>query len=196
LKVILTRDYEKLGSAGDMITVKDGFAKNFLLPNNVALAATPGNIRQMEIVKKSLIKKEAKNIAEAQQIMSLIDGLLLKFKVNSSPEGKLYGSITNKDLAEKIFDLKKVEVDRKKIDLEDHIKEVGIYDITVKLYKDVKAAIKVEVKSDDVIVESPEQEKTDNAESAAGAVSNENEDKSEEDDVSKDSENAEIAKDD
>jgi large subunit ribosomal protein L9 len=196
LKVILTRDYEKLGSAGDMITVKDGFAKNFLLPNNVALAATPGNIRQMEIVKKSLIKKEAKNIAEAQQIMSLIDGLLLKFKVNSSPEGKLYGSITNKDLAEKIFDLKKVEVDRKKIDLEDHIKEVGIYDITVKLYKDVKAAIKVEVKSDDVIVESLEQEKTDNAESAAGAVSNENEDKSEEDDVSKDSENAEIAKDD
>ena len=190
MKVILTRDYEKLGSAGDMITVKDGFAKNFLFPNNVALAATPGNIRQMEIVKKSLIKKEAKNIGEAQQIMSVIDGLLLKFKVNSSPEGKLYGSITNKDLAEKIFDLKKVEVDRKKIDLEEHIKEVGIYDITVKLYKDVKATIKVEVKSDDAIIapqeqdaadennESQQQEKTGDAQALPPTASNENADKS------------------
>jgi len=187
LKVILTRDYEKLGSAGDMVTVKDGFAKNFLFPNNVALAATPGNIRQMEIVKKSLIKKEAKNTAEAQQIMSVIDGLILKFKVNSSPEGKLYGSITNKDLAEKILDLKKVEVDRKKIDLEEHIKEVGTYDITVKLYRDVKAVIKVEVKSDDVIdvpededaadknSKSQQQEKTVDAHRLPPTASNENE---------------------
>jgi len=152
LKVILTKDYEKLGYTGDMITVKDGFAKNFLLPNNIVLEATEGNIRQMEIVKKSLIKKEAKNVAEAEQILSVIDGLLLKFKVNSSPEGKLYGSITNKDLAEKILDLKKVEIDRKKIELDEHIKEVGLYDVAIKLYKEVKATVKVEVKSDDVVI--------------------------------------------
>ena len=124
MKVILTKDYEKLGNAGDLISVKDGFAKNFLLPNNIALPATEGNIRQMEIVKKSMVKKEAKNIAEAEKISAIIDDLVLKFKVNSSPEGKLYGSITNKDIAEKIMELKKVEVDRKKIELDEHIKEV------------------------------------------------------------------------
>jgi len=156
LKVILTRDYEKLGNAGDLIVVKDGFAKNFLLPNNIALPATSGNLKQMEIVKKSLVKKEAKNIADAEKIAELVDGMLLKFKVNSSPEGKLYGSITSKDIAEKIFDLKKVEIDRKKIDLDEHIKEVGSYDVQVKLYKEVKATIKIDVKSDNVIITGPE----------------------------------------
>lgn len=152
MKVILTRDYEKLGSAGDVINVKDGFAKNFLLPNSIAILATPGNIKQMEIVKKSLIKKEAKSIDEAKKIAEIIDGSIIKIKVNSSPEGKLYGSITNKDIAERILAEKKVEIDRKKIDLEDYIKEVGTYDIEIKLYKEVKAYIKLHVKSDDVVV--------------------------------------------
>jgi len=156
LKVILTRDYEKLGSAGDVINVKDGFAKNFLIPNNIALLATQGNINQMEIVKKSLIKKEAKSIEEAKKIAEIIDGITITIKVNSSPEGKLYGSITTKDIAEKILELKKIEVDRKKIDLEEHIKEVGTYDIIVRLYKEIKAAIKLEIISDDLVIQEPE----------------------------------------
>jgi len=119
LKVILTRDYEKLGNTGDIINVKDGFANNFLIPNNIAILATSGNIKQMELVKKSLIKKEAKNIEEAQKIAEVVDGIELKFKVNSSPDGKLYGSITNKDIAEMILEDKKIEIDRKKIELED-----------------------------------------------------------------------------
>ncbi len=161
MKVILTRDYDKLGNTGDIINVKDGFAQNFLIPNSIAILATEGNIRQMEIVKKSLIKKEAKNIAEAQKIAEVIDGIELKFKVNSSPEGKLYGSITNKDIADMILENKKVEIDRKKIELEEHIKEVGIYDIEVKLYKDVKAIVKVEVSSEDVIKEEEKKETAD-----------------------------------
>lgn len=153
LKVVLTKYYEKLGDAGDIINVKDGYANNFLIPNNIALIATKGNIRQMEILKKSIIKKEAKNIEEAQKIASSIDGTVLKFMVNSSPEGKLYGSITNMDIAEKLLKVKKIEIDRKKIDLDEHIKEVGNYDVIVKLYKDTRAALKVEVESKDVIKE-------------------------------------------
>lgn len=158
MKVILKRDYEKLGGAGDIVNVKDGFAKNFLIPNNIAVLATPGNIKQMEIVKKSLIKKEAKNIEEAKKIAELIDGMEIKIKVNSSPEGKLYGSITNKDIAERILADKKVEIDKKKIDLDEHIKEVGFYEVIIKLYKEVKATVKVIVESDDVVINYPNQE--------------------------------------
>jgi len=153
LKIVLTRDYEKLGNAGDIVNVKDGFAKNFLIPNNIALFATRGNINQMEIVKKSLVKKEAKNIEEARQVAALLTELKLTFTVNSSPEGKLYGSITNKDIAEKILNERKVEIDKKKIELAEHIKEVGEYDVEIKLYKDVKAGIKIVVESEDIIAE-------------------------------------------
>jgi len=157
LKIILTKDYEKLGNAGDIVNVKDGFATNFLIPNNIALFATRGTINQMEIVKKSLVKKEAKNIEEAKQVAALLTDLKLIFTVNSSPEGKLYGSITNKDIAEKILEERKVEIDKKKIELAEHIKEVGEYDVEVKFYKDVKAEIKVVVVSEDIIVEDKDQ---------------------------------------
>ena len=157
MKIILTRDYEKLGNAGDIVNVKDGFAKNFLIPNNIALFATRGNINQMEIVKKSLIKKEVKNIEDAKQVATLLTDLKLTFTVNSSPEGKLYGSITNKDIAEKILEERKVDIDKKKIELAEHIKEVGEYDVEVKLYKDVKAEIKIVVVSEDIIVEDKDQ---------------------------------------
>ena len=157
MKIILTKDYEKLGNAGDIVNVKDGFAKNFLIPNNIALFATRGNINQMEIVKKSLVKKEVKNIEDAKQMATLLTDLKLTFTVNSSPEGKLYGSITNKDIAEKILEERKVEIDKKKIELAEHIKEVGEYDVEVKLYKDVKAEIKIVVVSEDIIVENKDQ---------------------------------------
>jgi large subunit ribosomal protein L9 len=151
LKVILAKDYEKLGSAGDIINVKDGFAKNYLIPNNIVILLTKGNINQMEIVKKSLIKKDAGNIAEAKKLLELIDNVKITIKVNSSPEGRLFGSITNKDVAEKILEVKKIELDRKKIELEEHIKEVGTYNVSIKLYKDVKASIQLEIVSDDVV---------------------------------------------
>lgn len=157
MKIILARDYEKLGNAGDIVSVKDGFATNFLIPNNIALSATRGNINQMEIVKKSLVKKEVKNIDDAKQVAALLTDLKLTFTVNSSPEGKLYGSITNKDIAEKILEERKVEVDKKKIELAEHIKEVGEYDVEVRLYKDVKAEIKIVVVSEDIIVENKDQ---------------------------------------
>ena len=161
MKVILAKDYEKLGSAGDIINVKDGFAKNYLIPNNIVLLLTKGNLNQMEIVKKSLIKKDAGNIAEAKKLLLLIDNAVITIKVNSSPEGRLFGSITNKDVAEKILEVKKIELDRKKIELEEHIKEVGTYKVTIKLYKDVKASIQLEIVSDDVVKVKEEAEEKD-----------------------------------
>jgi large subunit ribosomal protein L9 len=163
LKVILAKDYEKLGSAGDIINVKDGFAKNYLIPNNIVILLTKGNINQMEIVKKSLIKKDAGNIAEAKKLLELIDNVKITIKVNSSPEGRLFGSITNKDVAEKILEVKKIELDRKKIELEEHIKEVGTYNVSIKLYKDVKASIQLEIVSDDVVAVDEKADEKDSA---------------------------------
>lgn len=148
MKIILTKDVDKLGGFGDIINVKDGYAKNYLIPNGFAAIATPGNIKQSEILKKSRIKVEARNIKEATDIAGELEGTKLIFKVKSSPEGKLYGSITNKDIAEKILSFKKIEIDRKKIELEDSIKETGSYEIEIKLYKEIKCNITVSVEAD------------------------------------------------
>ena len=148
MKVILTKDIEKIGSFGEVINVKDGYAKNFLIPSGMAIVSTPGNIKQTDLIKKSRVKVEAKSIKEANDIAEQLNGLKLIFKVKSSSEGKMYGSITNKDIADKILSFKKIEVDRKKIDLEDTIKEIGSYEIDIKLYKDVKCSINVIVEPD------------------------------------------------
>ena len=148
MKVILTKDIEKLGKFGDIINVKDGYAKNYLIPNGMAIFATPGNIKQSEILKKSKIKMEAKNMKEASDIAAELEGTKLIFKVKSSPEGKLYGSITNKDIAEKILSFKKIEIDRKKIELEDSLKETGTYEIEIKLYKDIKCNVTISIEAD------------------------------------------------
>ena len=148
MKVILTKDVEKIGSFGEIINVKDGYAKNFLIPTGMAILSTPGNLKQMDLIKKSKVKVEAKSIKEASEIAEQLNGLKLIFKVKSSSDGKMYGSITNKDIADKILSFKKIEVDRKKIDLEDTIKELGDYEIDIRLYKDVKCNVIVSVEPD------------------------------------------------
>ncbi len=158
MKIILTKDVDKLGGFGDIVNVKDGYAKNYLIPNGFAIFATQGNIKQSEILKKSRIKVEAKNIKEATVIAEELEGTKLIFKVKSSPEGKLYGSITNKDIAEKILSFKKIEIDKKKIELEDSLKETGTYDIEIKLYKDIKCNVTVSVEADKKQAESEESE--------------------------------------
>lgn len=149
MKVILTKYYEKLGDVGDIVEVKSGYANNYLIPNGVVLPATRGNINQMELVKKAAIKVEARNIKEAEELAARLGELSVTFIVKTGEEGKLYGSITNKDIAEKIFEDRKIEIDRKKVDMQEHIKELGEYDIELKLYKEVKSYVKVKVEPDE-----------------------------------------------
>lgn len=162
MKVILTQYQEKLGDVGDIVEVKDGYANNYLIPQEIALIATKGNINQMKLVKKAAIKVEAKNIEEASKTAEGLAGITLNFIVKTGEEGKLYGSITNKDLGVKIMEDKKVEIDRKKIDLQEHIKELGEYDVDIKIYKEVKATIKVIVEPDEeskALIEAHQKEK-------------------------------------
>lgn len=149
MKVVLSKYQEKLGDIGEVVEVKDGYANNFLIPQGIAMPATAGNINQMELVKKAAQKVEAKNIEEAGKVGDKLAGLKLQFVVKTGEEGKLYGSITNKDLAEKIVEVKNMDIDRKKIDLAEHIKELGEYDVDIKLYKDIRAQVKVIVEPDE-----------------------------------------------
>lgn len=158
MKVILTKDVEKVGSFGEEVNVKDGYAKNFLFPAGAAVLSTPGNLKQVDLVKKSRVKVEARNVKEANEIAEQLNSLKLIFKVKSSPEGKMYGSITSKDIAEKIMSFKKTEVDRKKIELEDTIKELGEYNVDIKLYKDIKCTVIVSIEPDKKLVASDTEE--------------------------------------
>ncbi|MCG9479021.1 MAG: 50S ribosomal protein L9 [Actinomycetota bacterium] len=160
MEIILKKYQENLGDVGDIVKVKDGYAKNYLIPNGIALQATKGNIKQMELIKKAVQKVEAKNIAEAEKLAEQLKDMEITFVVKTSEEGKLYGSITNKDIAEKILEQKQVEVDKKKIALDEHLKEIGNYDIEIKLYKDVKCNLKVNVESDQPVEAEPQPEKS------------------------------------
>lgn len=162
MKVILKEYQENLGDVGDLVEVKAGFANNYLIPQGIALLATKGNINQMKLVKKAALKVEAKNIEEANKVAGDLTGLTLTFIVKTGEEGKLYGSITNKDLAQKIAEEKNIEIDRKKIDLPEHIKELGQYDVDIKLYKEIKSPVKVIVEPDEeskALIEAHKKEK-------------------------------------
>jgi len=149
LKVILTNYHKKLGDIGDTVEVKSGYANNYLMPNGLAVPATRGNINQMKLVKQAAVKLEATNIKEAEELAKKLEGLQVTFIVKTGEEGKLYGSITNKDIAEKISEERKIEIDRKKIDMQEHIKELGEYEIELSLYKEVKSSAKVIVEPDE-----------------------------------------------
>jgi len=149
LKVILTNYHEKLGDVGDTVEVKSGYANNYLIPNGLAVPATKGNINQMKLVKQAAVKVEARNIKEAEELAKKLEDLQVTFIVKTGEEGKLYGSITNKDIAEKISEERKIEIDRKKIDMQEHIKELGEYEIELKLYKEVRSSVKVIIEPDE-----------------------------------------------
>lgn len=149
MKVILTNYHEKLGDVGDTVEVKSGYANNYLMPNGLAVPATKGNINQMKLVKQAAVKLEARNIKEAEEFAKKLEGIQVTFIVKTGEEGKLYGSITNKDIAEKISEERKIEIDRKKIGMQEHIKEIGEYEIELKLYKEVKSSVKVIVEPDE-----------------------------------------------
>ena len=144
MQVILREDVDNLGKIGDLVNVKPGYGRNFLVPSKKAIEATPKNLKAMEHVKKMVsdrirtIKKTA--AADADKIKSL--AITIKAKVGE--EGKLFGSVTTMDIAEAML-AEGVTIDKRKIHLEEPIKRVGEYTVPVKLHTDVVANVKVSV---------------------------------------------------
>ena len=150
MKVILIKDVPGYGTFGDIVNVKDGFANNYLIPRGLALPATEGNVKHVQDILKQKQRKLEREKARAQEIAEKIDGLVIEIARPVGVTGKLYGAITVSEIAEKIKEQAGVEVDKRKIMLRAPIKNVGRYNIPVKLHPEVSATIVVDVKPSEV----------------------------------------------
>ncbi len=148
MQLLLKDDVEKLGVRGELVKVRPGYGRNFLLPRGLAVQATPGNVKQIELQRRALLKKEATERDAATGQAELLKELTLEFARKVGEHGMLYGSVTSMDIAE-AFAAKGFEIDRRKIQLKDPIKEPGEYEVPVKLHREVAASIKIVVKNED-----------------------------------------------
>lgn len=158
MKIILTKDVETLGNEGDIVEVKNGYARNYLLPSGFAVIANTGNLKTWENEKKARERRIAKEIESAKKQAEALSSAKYEIKVKVGEEGKLYGSVTTQDIAEVVSEVSKIEIDRKKITIADAIKAVGEYKATVKIYKDVKAELTISVVSEAAPEAAPEEE--------------------------------------
>jgi large subunit ribosomal protein L9 len=144
LQVVLRDDVENLGSSGELVRVKPGFARNYLLPRGLAAVATHGNVARIEHEKEAAIKRTAKAKSEATTRASELSSVKLQITAQAGETGKLFGSVGTKDIAD-AFAAAGVVVDKKKIVLAEPIKEVGVHTISVKVGYEVAANVEVEV---------------------------------------------------
>ena len=147
MKVILKQDNDKLGKTGDAVTVKDGYALNYLIPNNIAMKATKGNLKVLEEIKKQTEKKQKKEITDAETLASELEKLTLEIKAKAGEDEKIFGSVTQQIISEALVQ-KGFNIDKKHIVLEEPIKKLGIFTIEIKLHNNVKTTIKVWVVKD------------------------------------------------
>lgn len=143
--VILLKDVKGTGKAGDVVKVSDGYARNMLIPKGLAKEATEGNVRNLEKQKALQAEKKAEEKAAAQALAEKLKEMPVTIKTKSGEGGRLFGSITSKDIADALNNQYKLNVDKKKIVLDSPIKNVGTYTLPVKLYEEVKGEIKVTV---------------------------------------------------
>ena len=141
MEVILRSDVEKLGLKGDVVDVKRGYARNYLLPRQLAEVATPGRIAEIRRVEEDRARHEARSSEQAGEIAATLTKTVLRFEVKAGPTGALFGSVTPTDIAEELWRTRKIRVDRRKIDL-DVIKRIGRFSIPVHVFEGVTAEVK------------------------------------------------------
>ena len=148
MKVILNKDVKGTGKAGDVVTVSDGYARNMLIPRGLAAEATQSNIRQLEKQKAIAAEKKAEEKAAAQELAEKLNKASIKMKIKAGEGGRIFGSITSKDIADAINMQLGMDIDRKKVKLDAPIKQVGQTDVDMRLYQDVNAKIKVIIEAE------------------------------------------------
>ncbi|HTP80114.1 MAG TPA: 50S ribosomal protein L9 [Bacteroidota bacterium] len=142
MKIILRKDYEKLGKMGDTKDVKDGFARNYLIPRNIAYEATPGSLRALEEEKKQQSKRSDKEKKTSEALAGELGKTSVTIKMKVGEDEKLFGSVTSQMIAEALAE-KGITVDKRQVELEDSLKSLGIYDVVVKLPGGVAGSVKV-----------------------------------------------------
>src|SRR5690348_14577953 len=148
MEVILREDVEKLGSRGQVVKVAPGYARNFLLPKRLAVAATDSNKKIVEQERQAHLRKEAKQKGEAEDLSKLLAGVTVTIAQKAGDNDQLFGSVTSKDVGDALA-AKNYTIDRRKIQLDEPIKQLGEYKVPVRLHKDVTAEITVLVVRDE-----------------------------------------------
>jgi large subunit ribosomal protein L9 len=147
MQIILQEDIEKLGHRGDVVTVKPGYARNFLLPNKLAIEATHGNMKALERIRTALSKKTATELEAARQQAELLNAAALKFARKTGENDQMFGSVTSADVAEGLAG-QGFQIDKRQVQLADPIKALGEYTVPVKIFRDVAASVKVTVEKE------------------------------------------------
>ncbi|MBI5029426.1 MAG: 50S ribosomal protein L9 [Chloroflexi bacterium] len=145
MEVLFLKNVPGVGSAGQIKKVADGYARNFLFPQKLAVAATSGAVKQAESIKDAAVRREAKTLAEAQALANQINQVTLTFAAKAGEGDKLFGSITSNDIAEKLASERHINVDKRKIELNNPIKELGTRSVPIKIHSDVTAQVTVVV---------------------------------------------------
>ncbi len=149
MKVVLTKDVKELGKSGQIVNVAEGYARNFLFPRKLATAADAGTLKQIETKKKLLELKLEHQLADAKEIAERLKGTSVTIKGKTGAGTKLYGSITNQDIADALLKQHHIKVDKRSINVAETIKTVGTHEASIKLHHDVSATINVIVATAD-----------------------------------------------
>jgi len=144
MKIILLQTYENLGKVGEIVNVKPGFARNYLIPNKIASLATAQNIKALEVFLKAQETKEAKNRVNLEALSKKLNSLTLKFEVQVGEDEKLFGSVTSQMISDELAK-QGYTIDKKEIELDDSIKELGNYKIEINLGHELETKIKIKV---------------------------------------------------
>lgn len=150
MEVILKKDFITLGYEGDICKVKDGYARNYLIPRNIAVIKNAGNLKTLAQMQKSLEKKRAKRKMEAEILKGKIIDISVMIPVKVAENGKLYGSVSPQNIVDALKE-KEIDINKKDVHMDKHIKELGEYEIEIKLYHSVNANIKINVVNIDTL---------------------------------------------
>ena len=145
MKIILLSDVKSLGTTGTVVEVADGYARNYLLPRNLAAEASKGSLALLEQQRKAKARRDAEAVASAEALGKQLEGLLLSVPAKAGGNGRLFGAVTNGDVADAISRELGVDIDRHKIDVPDNIKSLGSYPVEIKLGKNILAKTTVKV---------------------------------------------------
>ena len=149
MKVILTEDVRGTGKRGESVTVSDGYGRNFLIPKGLGIPASGGNVKRLDSIVKSLENKNAKEVKNAEDLKARLEEVSLIIKMKAGSDGKLFGSVTHKDVAEALEKAIGLEIDKKQIRIEEPIKMTGAHTVEVHLRQDVNASVKIEVQEEE-----------------------------------------------
>jgi large subunit ribosomal protein L9 len=149
MRIVLRDDVDNLGKKGDLVDVADGYARNYLVPRGLALKASAGSQKQADAMRRNRDARERRDREGAQALAAQFEGRTISIKARAGGEGRLFGSVTSADIADAVLKQTGAELDRRKLDLDEPLKELGGADVSVRLHPDVVATIHVEVEAAD-----------------------------------------------